>query len=122
MEQKTGKICLAELRIMEVLWEHGELPASQIYRILQDKIGWKKSTSYTVVGKCIEKGFIERTEPHFVCRARFSREEMQVGVIEEYADLYFGGSKKQLLLAFLKHTDLTAEEMQSFKKLLEVYK
>lgn len=122
MEQKTGKICLAELRIMEVLWEHGELPASQIYRILQDKIGWKKSTSYTVLDKCITKGFVERTDPHYVCRALVSPDEVQSSVIDECADLYFGGSKKQLLLTFLKNTELTPEEMQSFKKLLEVYK
>ena len=41
--QKTGRICRAELNVMEVLWVQGKMPASRIYRILQDKIGWKKA-------------------------------------------------------------------------------
>ena len=54
--QKQAYICKSELTIMEILWEQGETTAKQLYRILQDKTGWSKSTSYTVLERCIIKG------------------------------------------------------------------
>lgn len=117
--EKKANISRAELNIMEILWMQGEVPASRLYRILQDKIGWKKSTTYTVLAKCIEKGFVERIEPHYVCRALASRAEIQGRLIDETANLYFGGSKMHLFSAFLKVADLTAEEIQNLKDMLE---
>lgn len=46
----------SEMNILEVLWTEGEMSASRLYRILEEKIGWKKSTTYTVISKCIEIG------------------------------------------------------------------
>lgn len=57
---------------------------------------------------------MERTDLHYVCRAIVSLGDIQASVIDEYADLYFGGSMKRLLFTFLKITDLIVEEMQSF--------
>lgn len=120
--QKQAYICKSELKIIEVLWEKGETTASQMYRILQDKIGWSKSTTYTVLEKCIMKGFVNRTDPNYVCHALITREEVHANVLNEFADLYFGGSKMQLILSFLKHITLTPEELQNFQEMLNAYK
>lgn len=48
-----------------------------------------------------------------------SREEVQANVLNEFADLYFGGSKMELILSFLKHIALTPEELQSFQEMLK---
>ena len=117
--QKQAYICKSELTIMEVLWEQGETTAKQLYRILQDKTGWSKSTSYTVLERCIIKGFIERKEPHYLCCALISREDVHANVLNEFADLYFGGSKMELILSFLKHIALTSEELQNFQEMLK---
>ncbi len=44
-----------EMNILEILWKEGPLPASELYKILEDSIGWKRSATYTVLKKCIEK-------------------------------------------------------------------
>ena len=41
--KKADNITKAEYEVMKVLWERGEVSAGQLYRILQDKIGWKKA-------------------------------------------------------------------------------
>ena len=119
--KKADNITKAEYEVMKVLWERGEVSAGQLYRILQDKIGWKKSTSYTVLGKCIEKGFVGRTEPDYICHALLSREDVCASKIAEFTDLYFGGSKKQLLYTFLRNSNLTSEEIQTVKDILGRY-
>ena len=117
--KKKANSCKAELNIMEVLWTQGEMTAGRLYRNLQDKIKWKKSTTYTVLGKCVEKGFVERIDPRYVCRALVSRKEIEHRAIEETVDLYFGGSKISLFSVFLKNAGLTAEEIQTLKGMLE---
>ena len=47
------KLFDSELKVMEVLWKEGDLPAKDISQILGDKIGWNKNTTYTVIKKCI---------------------------------------------------------------------
>ena len=62
----------SERKVMEVIWKEGDVTAKQISLTLRDTIGWNKNTTYTVIKKCIQKGFIERLEPNFVCRALLS--------------------------------------------------
>ena len=38
----------SEIKVLEVLWEHGELTAGQIAEILGKEDGWKRTTAYTV--------------------------------------------------------------------------
>ena len=117
--KKADNITKAEYEVMKVLWERGEVSAGQLYRILQDKIGWKKSTSYTVLGKCIEKGFVGRTDPDYICHALLSREDVESRVIDEFVNLYFDGSDIEFLRFFLENTDLTPEELENFQDMLE---
>lgn len=72
MEQKLFD---SERRVMQVLWEHGDLPAKEISRKLAETAGWNKNTTYTVIKKCVEKAFIDRREPGFVCHALLSEEQ-----------------------------------------------
>ena len=39
------KLFDSELKVMEVLWREGELPASQIVKILKDETGWNRNTT-----------------------------------------------------------------------------
>lgn len=72
--------------------------------------------------KCVLKGFVKRTEPNYVCRALINREEVHANVLNEFADLYFDGSKMKLILSFLENIALTPEELQNFQEMLNAYK
>ena len=59
------KLYDSELRIMEVLWENGNTTAKHIAEILKEQVGWSKTTTYTVIKKCIDKGIISHYYPVF---------------------------------------------------------
>ena len=40
---------------------------------LNEQVCWSKTTTYTVIKKCIDKGAVSRSEPGFICRALISR-------------------------------------------------
>ena len=75
--EKGMKIFDSERKIMEELWDRGELRASELVQILHEKTGWNRNTTYTIIKKCVDKGAIKRIEPKFMCRAMVSREEVQ---------------------------------------------
>ena len=63
------KLFDSEAKVMEILWEKGALSAKEISRIAEERTGWSKNTTYTVITRLTEKGLIRRQEPGFVCTA-----------------------------------------------------
>lgn len=111
-----------ELKILELLWENGPLPANRIYKTLEETIGWKRSTTYTVLQKCIEKGFVERDEPGFICRPLVKRSEVQEAKISDLISGFFNNSKKSFLNTFLKSESLTDEDIRELRDLVDSLK
>ena len=113
------KLFDSELQVMEVLWEKGDLCAREVARILADKIGWNKNTTYTVVKKCVQKGFVERREPGFVCHALLSRQQAQMQQAEELVDKMFSGSPSMLFASLLGGGRLDADEIDKLRHLID---
>ena len=109
----------AELNVMNVLWQEGNKTAKQISEILEEKIGWNINTTYTMIKRCIAKGAIERTEPHFMCHAVVTKEEAREGGVEELVERLFDGSKELLFASLLNRKSLSPEEIRRLKELIE---
>jgi len=112
------KLFDSELQVMEVIWKEGDLPAKRIAKILGAQIGWNKNTSYTVIKKCVEKGAIERIEPHFICRARISKEEVQTFEVEELVNKLFDGSESLLFASLVDRKKVPDDVLERLKKLV----
>ena len=113
------KLLESELKVLSVLWQEGEMPASVLYRILAEKVGWNKNTTYTVLKKCIEKGLIQRQEPNFICKPMKTREEMGIQSANDIINKMFEKSPALFLNAFLGSTKLSEQEIEEAKKLLD---
>ena len=113
------KIFDSELKVMEVLWEKGGTTAGHIVKILRDQTGWNPNTTYTVIKKLIEKNAIERCEPGFNCRALVAKEEIQQYEAEELLGKLFNNSAEVFLSAFLNGKQLSGEEINRLKQLVE---
>ena len=110
------KLFDSELKIMEFLWENGEQSAREIAQYAAKTVGWSKTTTYTVLKKCVDKGAIERREPGFMCRALVSREEVRRAETEELIGRLYGGSADLLVASLLDGKRLTKEEIARLKE------
>ena len=45
------KLCDSDYRFMCVVWEHAPVNSGELVKLCQEQLGWKKSTTYTVVRK-----------------------------------------------------------------------
>ena len=108
----------SELKVMEVLWREGTLPAKRVVEILGEEIGWNKNTTYTVLKKCVEKGYLRRDEPDFQCTPLITREEACQDMTNELIDKMFSGSSELFFSAFLKGRGLEEKQVKHLMDLI----
>ncbi len=112
------KLFDSELKVMDVLWKEGDLPAKEIAKQLNEKIGWNVNTTYTLIKRCIKKGAIERREPNFICRALIAKEAVQEAETNELIDKVYDGSADKLFAALLDRKKLSGEQIGKLKQLV----
>lgn len=113
------KLFDSELKVMEILWKNGEVKAKDIAKILGEEIGWSKTTTYTVIKKCIDKGAVCRSNPHFICKAIINKRDIQVSEANELVDKMFDGSRSMLFSSLLESKKVTREEIEELKDLIK---
>ncbi len=114
-----NKLQDSELKVMNVLWEKGDLPAREIAGILSEKIGWNVNTTYTLIKRCIKKGAIERGEPNFICHAAIPIEQVQESETNALIDKVFGGHADRLFASLLSSRRLSPEQLNKIKEIVE---
>lgn len=112
------KLFDSELKIMTVLWREGDCTAKHISDILKEEVGWNMNTTYTLIKRCIKKGAIERSEPHFMCRARIPREEVQEDETNELIEKMYDGSADKLFCALLGRKKLSADQIEKLRQIV----
>lgn len=95
------KLYDSELNIMAFLWRQKEATAKEIAAEMAETVGWSKTTTYTVLKKCVEKGAVKRQEPGFHCTPLISMEQVQAYETRELIDKLYGGAADQLVASLL---------------------
>ena len=113
------KLFDSELKVMDVLWREGDLPAKAIARTLTEEIGWNVNTTYTLIKRCIAKKAIERSEPGFMCRALVSKEQVQQEETQELIDKVFDGSADKLFASLLGGRRISREQLERLRSMID---
>lgn len=114
-----NKIFDSELKIMELIWQYEPVSAKELSLLAEESIGWNKNTTYTVIKKLEAKGYVKREEPNFICTSLVSKENIRRSEAQGLIDKLFGGSKKALFSALLEDEELSAEEINELRRMIE---
>lgn len=112
------KLFDSELKIMDVLWKEGDMTAKQVAETLKEQVGWSKTTTYTLIKRCIEKGAIERIEPNFVCHPCVTIEQSRKFETTELINKMYDGAADQLVASILGWENLSPEEIKRLKEIV----
>ena len=112
------KLFDSELKVMDILWKEGDVPAKHVAEVLTGDLGWNKNTTYTLIKRCIKKGAVRRSEPNFMCHALIPKEEVQEAETNELINKIYDGSADKLFAALLNRKKLSAEEIERLKQLV----
>ena len=121
MNEDTTKLFDSELKVMNVLWRDGDVPAKHVADLLNRELGWNKNTTYTLIKRCMKKGAIERTEPNFMCHALIPKEKMQEAETDELIEKVYDGSADKLFAALLGRKKLSAGQIENLRRIVETY-
>ena len=113
------KLYESEMKIMDLIWQNEPVSAKELSVIAHNEIGWNKNTTYTVIKKAIEKGYVKREDPDFICTSLITREEVSKSETKSLIDRLFGGSRKALFSALLEDEKLTPDEIAEMRRLIE---
>ena len=108
------KLFDSELKVMSVLWREGDTTAKHLSDVLKEETGWNMNTTYTLIKRCIKKGAIERSEPHFMCHALIPQDAKT----DELIDKMFDGSVDKLFAALLSRKKLSAQQIKKLKQIV----
>ena len=117
---ETLKLCESDYRFMTVIWEHEPLASGALVELCAQKLGWKKSTTYTTLKKLCEKGFAQNENT--VVTALIPREQVQAYESERFVERAFDGSLPSFLAAFLGGKTITEQEAAELKRLIDEHK
>lgn len=111
------KLCESDYRFMTVIWDHQPLPSGQLAKICAERLGWKKTTTYTTLKKLCERGFAQNVDT--IVSALVPREAVQAQASERFVEQTFAGSLPQFLVSFLGGKTISPQEAAELKLLIE---
>ena len=114
------KVFESEYRFCLLLWEKEPIGSGELAKLCEQRLGWKKSTTYTVIKRLTERGVLQNENS--VVTSLVSKEEVQCAESREFIDRTFGGSLPGFIAAFTGRRQLSAEEADEIRRLIDGYK
>lgn len=114
-----------ELKVMSVILdeeyldENREIIASKVFRILQEKYGWNKSTVYTILGKLLDKELITRRYPSYTIKALITKDDLINSQLDSFIDIGLKKSPVEFFRGFLKRQEIDQKDLEEMKQILE---
>lgn len=118
MKEKKEKLNNSQVKVMQLLWETGATTAKNLCLMAAERYDWNKNTTYTIIKSLVEMGAVERSEPDFLCTPVLSLEEVRRTETKGLVDKFFHGSASAFFSAFLEDENISSEELEALKKII----
>lgn len=107
---------LVESKFADIVWANAPLPTSGLVRLCERDLGWKRTTTYTVLKKFIERGIFDNQNSTVI--VLISRADFYARQSEQYVERSFGGSLPGFLAAFTSKKQLSEAEIQEIERII----
>ena len=117
---ETPKIFESEYRFCRILWEHQPIKSKELVKLCQEQLGWKPTTTYTVIKRLSERGVVKNENT--VVSALVSQEEVQAAQVEEMMEKTFDGSLPAFIAAFSRNRKVSPEEIDQVQAMIDRFR
>ena len=117
---ETPKIFESEYRFCLILWEHEPVRSSELVALCREKLGWKPTTTYTVIKRLSERGVLKNENS--IVTSLVKKDEAQAAEIDELMEKRFEGSLPAFFVAFTKRRSLSKEEIDEVQAMIDRYR
>ena len=116
----TPKVFESEYRFCLILWEHEPVKTTELVTLCGEQLGWKPTTTYTVIKRLSERGILENNNK--IVTSLVSKDEVQAAEINEMVEKTFEGSLPAFIAAFTRHQKISEEEIDAVQQMIDRYR
>ena len=106
-----------EARFAEIIWDREPVGSTELVRLAEDALGWKKSTTYTVLKRLCDRGIFQNEGG--TVTSRLSRADYDTAQCQLYWGGFCAGSLPAFITAFTRRKKLTEGEIAELQKLID---
>ncbi|MGI6027998.1 MAG: BlaI/MecI/CopY family transcriptional regulator [Candidatus Heteroscillospira sp.] len=117
---ETPKIFESEYRFCLILWEHEPVASGELVRLCARELGWKSSTTYTVIKRLSQRGVLKNENS--VVTSLISRDEAQSAEIDELVEKKFSGSLPAFIAAFARSRSISDAELDEVQRMIDRFR
>ncbi len=111
------KLFDAEYKFLDIIWQLEPVNSTELTKECFKKLGWKKSTTYTMIRKLVGRGILKNENATVLSIVK--REQVQKYESEILLEKSFDNSLPVFLAAFLKDRKLSKNEAEELTKMIE---
>lgn len=110
-----------ELIVIKVLWHQSPLTSTEIIYRLKDTTKWSPKTIHTLISRLLKKGAIavNKSTTPYEYSPLVSEEEVKKYETKSFLHRIYNGSLSMLLSNFVKEENLSNDEINELKKILD---
>lgn len=112
-EYKLGEV---EMKFAEIIWRMEPVGSGELVKAAEEELGWKKSTTYTIIKRLCEKGIF--TNKNGTVTSNISLMEFQAKKSEQFVEETFAGSLPAFVTAFVSRKKLTKKEIRELTDII----
>jgi len=116
---ETPKIFETEYRFCCIIWEHEPINSGELVKLADRELGWKKSTTYTIIKRLCERGILKSDDA--VITALYSKEQIQRRESQEFLEKTFDSSLPAFLAAFADSKSLSVQDVVEIRRMIDNY-
>lgn len=116
---ETPKVFESEYRFCLILWENEPINSTKLTKLCNEKLGWSRTTTYTVIRRLSDRGIVKNENA--TVTSLVSKDEVQAAEIDELVEKTFEGSMPAFIAAFAKRKKLSREEVAEIRRMLDQY-
>lgn len=113
----TPKVFESEYRFCLILWEHEPVKSSELVALCREQLGWKSSTTYTVIKRLSQRGVLKNENT--IVSSLISKDEVQAAEIDELVEKKFEGSLPAFVAAFARRQKLSDRELDQMQQMID---
>jgi predicted transcriptional regulator len=113
----TPRVTESEYKLCLILWEHEPIKSAELVRLCEEKLGWKETTTYTVIKRLSDRGVVKNEKT--IVSSLVPKSAIQAAQLDDLVERTFEGSLPAFIAAFTSRQRLSEKQIDEIQAMID---